>query len=514
MARRTTSLIPKAQAATAEPVGVSAYDAATNSPTRSSFTAFPMNSRYEITASTRREIVRKSRAAEANIPAITRIVRKFARHAVGTGINFRLLTEDEKFNDECQREVEEWWNNPSVYSIDGSVDGWESKRLAAETMMVDGEFNAAFVKSETGWPMIQPLDVFEIETPNGIAEFNADAWDDGVRVNAFERPVAYAVRTLPKGWKAAGSREFVEVAAEDMLHIGRRRRTRGHRFMPWTYSGLNKGIDALDLGSLITGTAKLHSALLVQVKRDAKRGKKGAISAISSLGATEVANDTAALEKVFGSMINYVGENGDIDLKSSQHPGANLIEFYKLLLAELAIGFDCSPTVMLSLGDIGGTEYRGQMEDAQSSFDMLYDQITWRFVRREVIWKIAHGIKHGRIRKPADPFWFSKLVFRGPRKLTVDLGRMANAFKTLTRNAGMSIPRFLDEQGLDAYAEMTDNIKYLKKVRETCQQHGVPVEWVYEPTPGSMNGQPPQEQGKPGKKPVEDDAEEEEPETD
>jgi len=495
MARRTkaTADITRPRAATSEAttgpenLGISAYDAANTSAARSSFVTFPTNSRKEITPQTRREVVKKSRAAEANIPALTRIVRKFARHAVGTGINFRVQTDEQEFNDECQRDVEEWWNNPAVYSIDGSVDGWEAKRLAAETIMIDGEYNAAFVKSESGWPMLQPLDVFEIETPKQIGGrvISTANWDDGIRVNEFERPIAYAVRALPKVGLPESS--HIEVLAQDMLHIGRRRRTRGHRFMPWTYSGLNKGIDALDLGALITGTAKLHSALAVQVKRDAKKGKKGAIGAINGSANAGAGEDTAALEKVFGSMINYVGENGEIDLKSSNHPSADLVAFYKLLLAELAIGFDCSPTVMLSLGDIGGTEYRGQMEDAQSSFDMLYDQITWRFVRREVIWKIAHGIKAGRIRKPKDQYWFSKLVFRGPRKLTVDLGRMANAFKTLTRNAGMSIPRFLDEQGLDAYAEARDNFKFLSFLKKMYADGDVPIEWVYEPTPGAQN---------------------------
>jgi len=486
MSKRRAS-IPKASASVnVGGAGVSAYEAANTSGARSGFLAFPSNSRQEVSPYARRDIVRKSRAAEANIPALTRIIDKFARHAVGSGINFRMLTDDEGFNSDCQRDVEEWWNNPSVYSIDGSVDGWNAKLMAAKSIMLDGEYNAVFVKTASGWPMLQPLDVFEIEHPYGnMVGENAAQWDDGIKVNQFERPIAYAVRALPKVGLPESS--HIEVLAQDMLHIGRRRRTRGHRFMPWTYSGLNKGIDALDLGALITGTAKLHSALAVQVKRDAKKGKKGAIGAINGSANAGAGEDTAALEKVFGSMINYVGENGEIDLKSSNHPSADLVAFYKLLLAELAIGFDCSPTVMLSLGDIGGTEYRGQMEDAQSSFDMLYDQITWRFVRREVIWKIAHGIKAGRIRKPKDQYWFSKLVFRGPRKLTVDLGRMANAFKTLTRNAGMSIPRFLDEQGLDAYAEARDNFKFLSFLKKMYADGDVPIEWVYEPTPGAQN---------------------------
>ena len=486
MSKRRAS-IPKASASVNNAgLGVSAYEAANTSGARSGFLAFPSNSRQEVSPYARREIVRKSRAAEANIPALTRIIDKFARHAVGSGINFRMLTDDEGFNSDCQRDVEEWWNNPSVYSIDGSVDGWNAKLMAAKSIMLDGEYNAAFVKTASGWPMLQPLDVFELENPGGylIGE-SAAQWDDGVKINRFERPIAFSVKSLPKYGKK--DEAHIEIDATHFLHMGKRRRARGHRFLPWCYSGLNKGIDALDLGSLITGTAKLHSALAVQVKKTAKRGQKGAVGAISKLGADESASDTAALEKVYGSMINYVGENGEIDLKSSNHPGSDLVAFYKLLLSELAIGFDCSPAVMLSIGDVNGTEYRGQMEDAQSACDMLTDQVTWQFVRREVIWKISNGIRAGTIRKPIDPYWYSKLVFRGPKKLTVDIGRMANAFKTLTRNAGLSIPRWFEEQGLDADQEMDDQVGFYKRLMKKCDAAGVPLEMIFEPTPGSMN---------------------------
>ena len=65
--------------------GTAAYDAAKNSPTRSAFMYFPTNSRRELTPYTRREIVKKGRAFEANCAFATRIRQKFARHAVGSG---------------------------------------------------------------------------------------------------------------------------------------------------------------------------------------------------------------------------------------------------------------------------------------------------------------------------------------------------------------------------------------------------------------------------------------------
>lgn len=468
--------------------GASAYDAAKSSPTRSSFLAFPMNSRRELTPLTRREIVRKWRAFEANCPFATRIIRKSARHAVGSGIHFACLSDDDPFNDAMRRDVEEWWNNKNVYSIDGSMDGWEAKRIAAETIMGDGEYNQILTyHPESGFPCVQPLDVFEIETPFlRTGETNRD-WDDGVRINEYERPVEFAVRTLPR-LSGDTLKDYRYIPADSMFHLMRRRRIHGHRGMPWGYSGMNQGIDALDLNALVTGTAKLHSALAVTVKGTARKGKRGAISKLSSAAATDDGSNTQALERVFGGgMINYLGEQGELSLVTSEHPQQNVQEFIKLLFHQLAVGWDLPFSVLWNMADAGGTAARYDAEDAQSAFDLIFDQIVWQMVRREVIWKVSVSIKTGRITAPKDPLWFSKLVFRGPRKITVDVGRMATAFKTLTRSAGMSIPRWFEEQGLDGLGEMREHIKFLKGVKGMCDEAGIEFSSVFEPTPGVQN---------------------------
>lgn len=464
-------------------MGAAAYDAAVDSPTRRSFIQFPVNSRRELTPYTRREVVKKHRALEANCAFLTRVIRKFARQAVGVGIHFRFETLDQAFNDAARRDVENWWNSKDAYSIDGSVDGWESKRLAAETIILDGEYNAALVKSENGWPMIQPLDVYEIETPPIKSGELVTSWDDGVKVNDYERPILFAVKALSKGQPNESFR-FIE--PQNMVHLFKRRRARGHRGMPWGYSGLNQGIDALDLNALVTGTAKLHSALAVAVKGTGRKGKKGAFNKIETGNAADTTN-TQPLEKVFGSMINYLGEAGELQLLTSNHPGQNVLEFIKLLFQQMSLGYDLPFSVMWSMTEGGGTSVRYDAEDAQSAFDQLGDLITWQFVRREIIWKVSTAIKSGKIAAPKDPFWYEKIQFRGPRKITVDVGRMATAFKTLTRNAGMSIPRFLEEQGLDADMEMDSQIRFLARTKAKCEAEGLDFSLIYEPTPGVVN---------------------------
>lgn len=463
--------------------GMHAYDAANDSPARRGFIAFPRNSRRELNPYTRREIIRKGRALEANCSFLTRVIEKYARQAVGTGIHFRLETEDQAFNDAARRDVENWWSNPFAYSIDGSVDGWNAKYMAAKTIIQDGAYNAAMVNGANGWPMIQPLDVFEIETPPLREGETLADWDDGIRINAYECPLEYAVRTLPRG--VATERDWRYIPAQSMMHLFKRRRARGHHGLFWGYSGINQGIDALDLNALITGTAKLHSALAVSVKGVARKGKKGAVGKIAGEPSGDLTN-TQPLEKVYGAMINYLGENGEMQLHSSQHPQSNIQDFIRMLFQEMAIGFDVPFSVMWSMTEGGGTSVRYDMEDAQGAFDQLTDMLIWGMVRREIIWKVSSSIKAGRLAPSKDPRWFEKILFRGPRKLTVDIGRMAQAFKTLTRNAGMSIPRFLEEQGLDADEEMRSHIRFLGRVQRMCEEEGVDFNLIMEPTPGSM----------------------------
>lgn len=474
--------------------GISAYDSANDSPNRRSVLAFPTNSRRELTPLTRRQIIQKSRFFEANCPFLTRVNDKFARQAAGSGIHFRFESDDPAFNDEAQRDVENWWNNKEMYSIDGSVDGWESKGIAAKTIIGDGEYNAAMVRNEFGMPAIQPLDVFEIETPTLRKGESAGDWDDGIKVNEYERPIEFAVRTLPR--TNVVERDYRYVPRQDIIHLFKRRRARGHRGMPWGYSGLNQGLDALDLNALITGTAKLHSALAVAVKKTARKGKGGAMNKIGS-GNSGDPTDTQPLEKVFGSMINYLGENGEMQLLSSNHPGPNMLEFLKLLFHQMCLGYDLPFSVMWSMTEGGGTSVRYDAEDAQSSFDQLGDLITWQYVRREIIWKVANSIKSKRIAMPKDPRWFEKIQFRGPRKITVDVGKMATAFKVLTRNCGMSTPRFLEEQGLNADEEMRSHIRFLRRTMDECERQGVDFNLIMEPTPGAAQAQQQEQQADP-----------------
>lgn len=469
-------------------IGGSAYDAANDGPARSTL-IIPTNSLLELNRYTRTQLVQKVRALSANLPVLNRIIGKIGQHAVGKGIFVRPTTQDTEWNELARKFFEEWAGNPGVYSIDASRDHYEDQTLVAETLVGDGEYFAAMVASENGAPMIQPLDVHEIESPPGTSGYgDASGWLDGVKLNAYMRPTAYGVRELTAPGRPQ-DRNVREVPASDMLHVFMRRRAKQVRGLTWFFSGINQGIDALDLRALVTGTAKLHESLGLVVKKSGKLNRKGALDKIKSAntGGTPADEDFRALEKIYGGgLISYLGQEGEIELLASSRPSQNIREFILFLYAELAHATRLPFEVILSLASLGGATARGALEDAQWLFEMVMDKIIWRHSYPIYRWRIAKAVKEGRLRPCRDPAWWA-CSWRGPAKLTVDIGRTADANIKLIKNGALSLTRYYDERSLEARDELTDQVELIAWLQQLCAQKGVDMNRILEPTPGTVN---------------------------
>lgn len=478
--------IPKAQASNDVGFGggASGYDAANSSTQRTAFFGFPTNSLVETSPFTRKELTRKARALGANLPIILRIVTKIAQHAIGKGVFVRPATQDKEWNEEARRLFEEWASNPGVYSIDGSVDHYRHQLLAVETMIQDGDHFAAMVNSEAGAPMLQLFDCFEVESPYAVN--GAQNTIDGVRVNPFGRPVGYSVRELlkPGDWSPKAYRE---VPKDSMIHLFDRRRVKQYRGLTWFFSGINQGIDALDLRALITGSAKLHESMAIAVNKGAKVGRGGVAGKVQAhAGTTPADEDFKALEKIYGGgLITYLGENGKIDFLSSDRPSQNILEFIKFLLADIATGCRLPYEVVLSLAALGGATARGALEDAQWLFDMVQDQVIWTMAFPIYRWRVAKFMKEGRLRQCRDPFWWTT-TWRGPAKLTVDMGRTAQSNIELMRNGMLSHSRFYNSHGLEAQDEWDQQIQDLRLLQEKCAKAGVDINRILMTPPGSV----------------------------
>lgn len=460
---------------------VSGYPAAQNSPLRTSFLAFPTNSRQEITAHTRKEIVRKVRALDACLGFIGRFKQKTGQHAVGKGIFPRPSTDAEEWNQKCKAYHDELNENPLRHSIDGSRDFYEDQRLAAEAHIDDGEYFSALVNDdEDGQLKVQPLDPFEIEQP-----WKADLqeWNDGVRTDSIGRVLEYAVMELP-GLRGPINRNSRMVEAANMLHLFKRRRAKQWRGLPMVYAGVNSLIDALDLKCLEVGTAKLHSALgMVVRKQKGEAGKSGITNQL-----TKILGDDGKVTKVSenfwqGAGIQYLGLDEGIELLTSDRPSPNLIAFIEFLYRDAAVGTGLPYEVLYDLSKLGGATARGVLEDAQWFFEQMQDRVIMRHSRPLYILRTARAIATGALPPCPDPKWWT-CDWQGPAKLTVDAGRTADSNIKLLKNGGMTFEGYFEERGLDARTQHMRQIRHIQWLQKECEKAGVPLSMIIESTPG------------------------------
>lgn len=467
---------------------VSGFEGAQDNGTRDSFFAFPTNSRREGDSYTRRELQRKVRALSANLPIFERINQKIGQHSVGKGIFVRPLTRDKEWNELNRRRYEKRVENPLLYSIDAACDLYEDQRFSAQSLVGDGEYFAAFVRDEAKMPVVQRIDPFEVETPRDRSDA-AERWQDGVLTNRYDRPIAYGVRELPLlQWSYNGQETARRIPSSAMVHMFRRRRARGWmRGLPWSFTGVNDGIDALDLKALIKGKAKLHAALAISVrKKNAEAGSKGVSAQIEKTLGSD-GKITQVSENFWrGAAIQYLATDEGIELHSSDTPGENLLSFIEMLYREIAIGYGLPVEVVYNLASLGGAAARAVLEDAQWLFDSVQDTVVMRHSRRHYIWDTSNAIERGELRPCRDPEWWAS-AWRGPAKLTVDIGRSADAAIKLLKNGGLSHVRYHEERAQDAYEEAEEQIQFLSWLKQRCSDAGLDFTDLIEPTPGAVN---------------------------
>lgn len=466
------------------------YEGAQSNSQRTSFFNFPVNCRREMGTYTRKELLRKFRALDANLGIFSRIRSAIGQHSVGAGIFPRPITRDKAWNTSNRKRFEKKMQNEVLYSTEETFDFFEDQRHAAETMVGDGEYFEGLVTKE-GTRRVQRFDSFEIESPWGLnlgAETpDGHVWQDGVLTDPYDAPRAYGVRELPVGgFMAMPSSQVRPVPADSMLHVFRQRRAHQVRDLTWFYSGINNGIDALDLVALEKGTAKLHSALgLVVRKKQADAGKNGVADQIKKvIGA---GGDLTRVDENFwrGAAIQYMATDEGIDLLRSDRPSPNLLAFVEFLYREIAASLGLPLDVIYKMQELGGASLRASLEAAQWLFDMVQDKIVMRHSRRIYLWDTANAMLAGEQPMCEDPEWWAT-AWRGPAKLTVDLGRTADAAVTLMRNAALSHVRYYEERNQDAYDEMEEEIQFREWLHERCRTAKIDYAELIEPTPGAV----------------------------
>lgn len=460
---------------------VSGYEGAQWTGVRGGFFNFPLDGKKEMSRYTRVELLRKKRALEANLPIIGRIQSAVGRKSVGRGCIPKPRTTDVAWNKENRRQFLNRASNPSVWSVDASMDFFEQTRFLVESRFGDGEGFAIFSKAQGGALQVDVRDCAECR-----GDSDEDGFRDGVKTNAAGRPLRYRFEVIDG---VTDDFKTFDVPADAVCHLRRIRRARSLRAVTEFYAGVNSLIDVLDLKALLIGTAKLHSAMGLKVKRGKGDAGKTGITGNLNKFFGPTANQSSISENFMaGAAVAYLAENEEIELVNSNSPSPNVLEFIRFLLEDCTRGTDIPASIMMGMAGMGGAPSRVELDDAQDFFNSEQDRVVWRFCQRAYILDTSIRMDQGQIKPPSDPEWW-KCDWRGPAKITADKSKQAQSDINRLHNLMLTWGQYWDEAGLDSEEVLQERIEEIGMAMDLCEQarggKGIPFSLLMAPVPGS-----------------------------
>jgi capsid protein len=346
-------------------------------------------------------------------------------------------------------------------------------------MMVDGDVFAQLVRSENGMPMARFFDGAHVHSANKMQP----NMFDGVIVNSrTNRPVAYRVLRDP-----SESQSFVDVPAEDLIHIKRVQRLGYLRGISWLGAAVSRIQDIREALNNELASAKLNTKIGLVIESD-QAGTMGLGSQLQV--ATDGSGNAQQIEKVFqgvGSVQLRKGES--LKAHTFDRPNTNLPTFVDYLTREIAYSIGVSPEVIWQLGSLGGTATRAALQDADVFFQSVRSIIENQFCQRFWRYALWHAIQIGELPDPGND-WF-RVSFVSPPKISVDFGRDSRAMLELVRAGLLSRRKYHNMLGEDADTQMEDIIREAarrkKMVQEIASEEGVELtlQEVFPPAPGA-----------------------------
>lgn len=439
------------------------FNSASDNPQRTSTLAFPFDSKREINTQERRELVKKHRSLRNNLGFVRGMVNTTARLVVGKGIMPMPKSGDADYD----RRALAYWKRKTkgqTFDVTGQDTEVALQRLVMREMIVDGEIFAVRLFDAFGNPQRQLIKTEQIGDPTGRS--SKENWHDGFLLNSLRRPLKYSI--LQEPLPGQPGRRYVPVEARDIQHVYDRERATQLRGLPWGYTGLNHGIDVIDIAAFEKVAHKINSAIIGSMTTaDGKTPQNmDALLAAAMAASTGVQGDTKAAKDtkqgaryldMHGTMIPIFKAGENMQFFPSRN-SINTVEFAGWLLAQYAQGFGAPVEWIVGI-TAGGANVRGNNDLGARFIDdcrrILVDdwcQPNWQNIIGTGLLASLYPRDFPLI-EPLEPprGWdgWDTVTWRGPKDITVDRGREGKLYIELVRSGMMTKEEWWTLQGED-----------------------------------------------------------------
>jgi lambda family phage portal protein len=408
-------------------VGIFArYEGATFSPVRSHVPGSVQSARFDASASTRTELVRKSRYFERNNAIVNRLADLFECYTVGTGLQLSPASSDAQYNAAAKA----WWDGWTRYCDLTSLQGFGTvQALIARTWFIDGEVFIKLTRGDSGRPRLQLIEGHRVRTPSELAHLEGTRIIDGVLIDQSGRPVGYYIADEDE----RGRLTFTgPTPADSVIHLFEPSRPGQYRGLPFLYPVINELHDLDDLHDLEMRAAKDAADITNVIKTktgelakpaDLIRQRATQSTAIST-GATVQESKSDYYQPRTGGRTVVLQKDDEMEQFRSERPGVVTRDYwrYKTELVCTGVGI---PYVLVFPDSMQGTVYRGALDMANAFFRArsgVIADVCRRIYEFVMLWATAN---EPTLRdKPGD---WGAVTIHPPRAVNVDVGRNSAA---------------------------------------------------------------------------------------
>lgn len=401
------------------------YEGAAWSPDRSHLPAAVQSARFDANASTRNELVRKSRYFERNNAIVNRLADLFECYTVGSGLPLNPSTSDPAYNAKAKTWFDGWARFPDLTSLQGFGT---IQALISRTWFIDGEVFIKLTRGESGRPRVQLIEGHRVCTPPELAHREGINIIDGVLLDGYGRPAGYYIADED----AKGNRLFGPATpADSVLHIFEPSRPGQYRGLPFLYPVLNELHDLDDLHILEMRAAKDAAEITNVIKNKAGEipmsdiiRSRATQSTTLKTGETVTESRSDYYRDAAGGRTVVMKTGDEMEQFRSDRPGVVTRDYWKYKTELVCTGVGI-PYVLVFPDSMQGTVYRGALDMANAFFRARSGVLADVFRRiYEFAMRWATATEPSLRDKPGD--WYAVTV-HAPRAVNVDVGRNSSA---------------------------------------------------------------------------------------
>lgn len=387
-----------------------------------------------LTKYNRTESLALVRYLAANVGIFRGPLHDMATYSVGSGLKPRSQVTDPKAAKQYEDYFGEW-------GIQADYTGRHTfnqlQYLASLAIDVDGD--VGFNMYAPGASALGQLQLVESHRITG----DDDGFYDGVKANAFGRPLTYRI--------LQGEKDFLDIDAGDFIFLYDPDRADANRGITSMAHAIDDGLNIQDILRYEKVGVLMNSAIGWAITTQSGNADPG--TAFIESGFTAAATGGLPWETLAPGMIPRLKVGEDITSFGSNRPSQAFMGFLEFLIRNIAVGLGLPFEFIWDLTQAKGTGSRFILAKAQRRFEQRQQLLIDRFCNRVWRWVIAKGIKRGDL--PALPFWWTAR-WQAPAKITVDMGREAVANRDDLKYGNRTLEMDAGEQGLDWRDDLRD----------------------------------------------------------